>query len=127
MSQADPLQVATTFSLDEVREACDCADQKLNEIAEKFDFLLSLSPTNTTEAMQCWFANGCEGDPDFHYRDLNFDPGERDLGPSFGEGADADHPPGRKVENGAAQSLVAEREHRFALGGAELVRGEIPA
>lgn len=76
MADADPLDVATRVSRADILEACDCADRKLNEISEKFDFLLSLSPTNTPEAMHCWFEGGCEGDPDFHYRDLDFDPAE---------------------------------------------------
>ena len=73
-SGADPLEIATNFSLGEVREACDCADRELNAIADNFDFLLSLSPTNTSEAMEAWFLSGCEGDPEFEYRDLDFDP-----------------------------------------------------
>ena len=74
MADADPLDIATKVDRQDILEACDCADKKLNEIAEKFDFLLSLSPTNTPEAMRDWFAKGCEGDPTFEYRDLNFDP-----------------------------------------------------
>ncbi|WP_260483781.1 flavohemoglobin expression-modulating QEGLA motif protein [Sphingomicrobium flavum] len=76
MSEADPLNISKGRSFDEIKQACDCADKKLNEISENFDFLLSLSPTNTPEAMRCWFRGGCEGDPDFHYRDLEFDPAE---------------------------------------------------
>ena len=74
MADADPLAVAAKATRAEILEACDCADRKLNEISEKFDFLLSLSPTNTPEAMARWFEAGCEGDPEFAYRDLDFDP-----------------------------------------------------
>ncbi|MBB3762994.1 flavohemoglobin expression-modulating QEGLA motif protein [Sphingomicrobium lutaoense] len=76
MSASDPLDIARALPLEEIREACDSADARLNEVARKFDYLLLLSPTNTHEAMDDWFAAGCTGDPHFHYRDLDFDPSE---------------------------------------------------
>lgn len=74
MSEADPLDIARAMPYADIKAACDSADARLNEVADKFDYLLLLSPTNTQEAMEDWFAAGCTGDPHFHYRDLDFDP-----------------------------------------------------
>jgi uncharacterized protein (TIGR02421 family) len=57
------------------------ADNKLDRIARSFDFLLSVSPINSREAMERFFASG-EGDaPKFRYRPLTVDPdaAKRDL------------------------------------------------
>jgi uncharacterized protein (TIGR02421 family) len=50
------------------------ADRKLDSIARSFDYLLSLSPINTQEAMARFFAQGCEKPPKFRYRPLTVDP-----------------------------------------------------
>ena len=50
------------------------ADEKLDSIAGSFDFLLSVSPINTTEALQEFLASGEKTPPDFRYRPLTVDP-----------------------------------------------------
>lgn len=57
------------------------ADSKLDAIARSFDFLLSLSPINTREAMHQFLESGADRDPEFRYRPLTIDPDEakRDL------------------------------------------------
>ncbi len=50
------------------------ADRKLDSIARSFDYLLSLSPINTQEAMTRFLAQGCEKPPTFRYRPLTVDP-----------------------------------------------------
>ncbi len=57
------------------------ADKKLDAIARSFDFLLSLTPINTSEAMQLFLDGGAEKPPEFRYRPLTVDPdaAKRDL------------------------------------------------
>jgi uncharacterized protein (TIGR02421 family) len=50
------------------------ADRKLDNIANSFDFLLSLSPINSQDAMARFFAQGEEKAPKFRYRPLTVDP-----------------------------------------------------
>jgi uncharacterized protein (TIGR02421 family) len=50
------------------------ADRKLDSIARSFDYLLSLSPINTQDAMARFHAQGCERPPKFRYRPLTVDP-----------------------------------------------------
>lgn len=50
------------------------ADRKLDSIARSFDYLLSLSPINTQEAMARFLGQGCEKPPRFRYRPLTVDP-----------------------------------------------------
>ena len=50
------------------------ADRKLDKIARSFDFLLSVSPINTAEAMDAFLAAGGKQPPRFHYRPLTVDP-----------------------------------------------------
>ena len=50
------------------------ADRKLDRIARSFDFLLSVSPINTAEAMAEFVADGGERPPRFEYRPLTVDP-----------------------------------------------------
>ena len=50
------------------------ADKKLDGIARSFDFLLSLSPINTLEAMKHFLDDGEDRTPDFRYRPLTVDP-----------------------------------------------------
>ena len=56
-------------------------DKKLDAIARSFDFLLSLTPINTAEAMQHFFDQQAEKAPEFRYRPLTVDPdsAKRDL------------------------------------------------
>lgn len=57
------------------------ADKKLDAIARSYDFLLSLTPINTAEAMQLFLADGAKTPPEFRYRPLTVDPdiAKRDL------------------------------------------------
>ena len=50
------------------------ADRKLDRIARSFDFLLSVSPINSEEAMKGFLADGAATPPRFHYRPLTVDP-----------------------------------------------------
>jgi uncharacterized protein (TIGR02421 family) len=52
------------------------ADRKLDAVATSFDFLLSLSPINTSEAMAEFLSNGAQKAPRFRYRPLEVDPDE---------------------------------------------------
>jgi uncharacterized protein (TIGR02421 family) len=49
-------------------------DEKLAAIAGSFDFLLSVSPINTTAALQQFIADGEQVAPEFRYRPLTVDP-----------------------------------------------------
>lgn len=57
------------------------ADKKLDKVARSFDFLLSVSPINSREAMERFFAGGEEKAPKLRYRPLTVDPdaAKRDL------------------------------------------------
>ncbi len=57
------------------------ADKKLDKVARSFDFLLSVSPINSREAMERFFADGEDKAPKFRYRPLTVDPdaAKRDL------------------------------------------------
>ena len=57
------------------------ADKKLDKVARSFDFLLSISPINSREAMERFFAKGEQDAPKFRYRPLTVDPdaAKRDL------------------------------------------------
>ncbi|QNM83598.1 DUF1704 domain-containing protein [Sphingomonas sabuli] len=57
------------------------ADKKLDTLARSYDFLLSISPINTAEARDEFFAGGAQAEPDFRYRPLTVDPDtvKRDL------------------------------------------------
>ena len=50
------------------------ADAKLGRIASSFDFLLSVSPINTTAALEKFVADGEQVTPSFRYRPLTVDP-----------------------------------------------------
>jgi uncharacterized protein (TIGR02421 family) len=50
------------------------ADRKLDSIASSFDFLLSVSPINTQDAMARFFGRDEEVPPKFRYRPLTVDP-----------------------------------------------------
>ncbi|WP_310466953.1 flavohemoglobin expression-modulating QEGLA motif protein [Sphingomonas sp.] len=52
------------------------ADRKLDKISRSFDFLLSVSPINTAEAMAEFVAGDGERAPRFEYRPLTADPDE---------------------------------------------------
>ena len=57
------------------------ADKRLDKVARSFDFLLSVSPINSRESMERFFAAGEERAPRFRYRPLTVDPdaAKRDL------------------------------------------------
>ena len=57
------------------------ADRKLDRVARSFDFLLSISPINGTEAAEAFFAQGETKAPELRYRPLAVDPdsAKRDL------------------------------------------------
>ena len=57
------------------------ADKRLDKVARSFDFLLSVSPINSREAMERFFAEGEQEAPKFRYRPLTVDPdaAKRDL------------------------------------------------
>jgi uncharacterized protein (TIGR02421 family) len=57
------------------------ADKRLDKVARSFDFLLSVSPINSREAMERFFDGGAEKAPKFRYRPLTVDPdaAKRDL------------------------------------------------
>ena len=57
------------------------ADKRLDKVARSFDFLLSVSPINSRQAMERFFAGGEEEAPKFRYRPLTVDPdaAKRDL------------------------------------------------
>ena len=57
------------------------ADKKLDRVARSFDFLLSVSPINSREAMERFLASGDQVAPKFRYRPLTVDPdsAKRDL------------------------------------------------
>ncbi len=50
------------------------ADKKLAAMASSFDFLLSISPIDTSRAAERFFAAGEQEEPRFHYRPLAIDP-----------------------------------------------------
>ena len=50
------------------------ADKKLAAMASSFDFLLSISPIDTSRAAERFFDAGGEEEPRFHYRPLAIDP-----------------------------------------------------
>ena len=50
------------------------ADEKLDRVAAGYDFLLSVSPINTTAALEKFVAGGEREPPDFRYRPLTIDP-----------------------------------------------------
>jgi uncharacterized protein (TIGR02421 family) len=56
-------------------------DKKLDAIARSFDFLLSVTPINMTEAKSRFLDNGEDREPEFRYRPLSVDPDlvKRDL------------------------------------------------
>ncbi len=57
-------------------QAAKSADAKLDRICRSFDFLLSVSPINTTQAYDRFRAGQWEKAPDFRYRPLTVDPAE---------------------------------------------------
>ena len=57
-------------------DAAKKADSRLDRICRDFDFLLSVSPINTTQAYERFRADHWEQPPVFHYRPLTVDPSE---------------------------------------------------
>lgn len=56
--------------------AAKSVDARFDRICRSFDFLLSVSPINTTEAFEQFRADKWAKAPDFRYRPLTVDPGE---------------------------------------------------
>ena len=54
--------------------AARSADRKLGKVARSFDFLLSVSPINTSDAMMQFLAEKANRPPEFQYRPLAIDP-----------------------------------------------------
>ena len=54
--------------------AAKSADRKLGKVARSFDFLLSVSPINTGDAMEQYIADKGAKMPEFRYRPLAIDP-----------------------------------------------------
>ena len=57
-------------------DAAKSADAKLDRLCRSFDFLLSVSPINTTQGFEQFRAANWAKAPDFRYRPLTVDPGE---------------------------------------------------
>ncbi len=57
------------------------ADRQISEIQSRFDFLLSISPINTSAAMDDFLASKATREPKLHYRPITVDPdaAKRDL------------------------------------------------
>lgn len=55
-------------------DAALSVDAKLDRICRSFDFLLSISPINTTKAFERFRADKCDKAPDLRYRPLTVDP-----------------------------------------------------
>ncbi len=66
----NPLALGTRTVPDAVWEV----DRSLVAIERSFDMLLVTAPVNDREAWERFQANGCERDPEFHYRLLPVDP-----------------------------------------------------
>ncbi len=49
-------------------------DRKLSEVSSEFDFLLQVTPINSSEAWQEFEQSGFQSAPEFHYRPTPFDP-----------------------------------------------------
>lgn len=54
--------------------AAKTLDGKLDKVASSFDFLLSVSPINTAQALEQFRASGYQAEPEFRYRPLVVDP-----------------------------------------------------
>ena len=57
-------------------DAAKSVDARLDRICRSFDFLLSVSPINTTQAFEQFRADKWAKPPDFRYRPLTVDPSE---------------------------------------------------
>jgi uncharacterized protein (TIGR02421 family) len=55
-------------------KAARLADQELSEVAESFDFLLQVTPTNSEQAWTEFSADGCSRAPTLYYRPLPYHP-----------------------------------------------------
>lgn len=86
-------------------DAARAADDKLNHICGTYDFLMAVSPINSSEARESFAASGYEKPPEFRYRPLTVDPDEAkralykiDL---------------KKVEDPIIESLFSEKRHEI--------------
>jgi uncharacterized protein (TIGR02421 family) len=57
-------------------KAAQSVDARLDRICRSYDFLLGVSPINTSQAFEQFRADKWAKPPDFRYRPLNVDPGE---------------------------------------------------
>jgi uncharacterized protein (TIGR02421 family) len=74
MNTSSPRSPVPTYDdHDGLITACNSADQKIGEISSAFDFLLSISPVNTNEAMVKFLRGHAERAPDLAYRPIDFD------------------------------------------------------
>ncbi len=55
-------------------DAVWAADAELSELSDTFNYLLAVTPVNSTEAFEEFKKSGFEDDPVFHYRLLTIDP-----------------------------------------------------
>jgi uncharacterized protein (TIGR02421 family) len=82
-------------------------DRQLADVSNQFDYLLQLTPVNTSAAWKQFQANGFEAAPEFHYRPLPVDPGllKRQLYKI----------PVERVEDPALQRLFREKQEELDL------------
>jgi uncharacterized protein (TIGR02421 family) len=57
-----------------VVRAVRAVDEELSAICDAYDFLLSVTPLNATDAWETFRAGGCADEPTFRYRRLTHDP-----------------------------------------------------
>jgi uncharacterized protein (TIGR02421 family) len=86
-------------------DAARAADNKLDRICASYDFLMTVSPINSSEAAREFAASGYEKPPQFRYRPLTVDPDEakRDL-----YKIDL-----KKVEDPVLEGLFSEKRHEI--------------
>ena len=63
-----------TFGRSRMVQAALEVDRALQTISRSFDFLLSVSPINTTQAFDQFLSDKCKKPPKFHYRPLTVSP-----------------------------------------------------
>jgi uncharacterized protein (TIGR02421 family) len=57
-----------------VVDAVWTADAELSALSDKFNYLMAVTPVNSSQAFEEFKASGFESEPDFHYRLLTIDP-----------------------------------------------------
>ena len=63
-----------TYGRSRMVEAALDVDRALDHVSRSFDFLLSVSPINTTQAFDQFLSDKCAKPPQFHYRPLTVSP-----------------------------------------------------